>query len=86
MFADFILSPEGQKLLNDLDRNPSSKKQDTLLTKYKHAMVDPIKWTDNSARVGKLWRELFMGARVRVGRGHTLKLKTRAQSSAPDRA
>ena len=63
LFADFILSPEGQKLLNDLDRNPSSKTQQTLLTKYKHAMVDPIKWTDDSSKWEKLWHELFLGAK-----------------------
>jgi iron(III) transport system substrate-binding protein len=63
LFADFILSPDGQKLLNDLDRNPSSKKQETLLTKYKHAMVDPIKWTDESSKWEKLWQELFLQAK-----------------------
>jgi iron(III) transport system substrate-binding protein len=63
LFADFVLSPDGQKLLNDLDRNPSSKKQDTLLTRYKHSMVDPIKWTDESSKWEKLWHELFLQAK-----------------------
>ena len=63
LFADFVLSPEGQKLLNDLDRNPASKTQTTLLTKYKYQMVDPIKWIDESAKWEKLWKELFLPVR-----------------------
>jgi iron(III) transport system substrate-binding protein len=60
LFADFVLSPEGQGLLNKLDRNPSSTRQTTLLTRYKFAMVDPIKWLDESSKWEKIWRELFM--------------------------
>jgi iron(III) transport system substrate-binding protein len=63
LFADFILSPEGQKLLNDLDRNPASKTQTTLLSKYKYSMVDPVKWLDESAKWEKVWKEMFMSVR-----------------------
>ena len=60
LFAEFMLSPEGQKILNNLDRNPSSKREDTLLTRFKYRMVDPIKWTDEAPRWEKLWQELFL--------------------------
>jgi iron(III) transport system substrate-binding protein len=60
LFADFILSPDGQKLLNDLDRVPASKSQTTLLNKYKYSMVDPIKWVDEAQKWEKLWQELFL--------------------------
>src|SRR5262249_9281340 len=63
LFTDFVLSPDGQKVLNDLDRNPASKTQTTLLTKYKFSMVDPIKWLDESAKWEKLWKELFLPVR-----------------------
>jgi iron(III) transport system substrate-binding protein len=63
LFADFILSPEGQKLLNDLDRNPASKTQTTLLSKYKYSMVDPVKWLDESAKWEKVWKEMFLPVR-----------------------
>jgi iron(III) transport system substrate-binding protein len=63
LFNDFLLSPDGQKVLNDLDRNPASKTQTTLLTKYKYSMVDPIKWLDESAKWEKLWKELFLPVR-----------------------
>jgi iron(III) transport system substrate-binding protein len=59
LFADFVLSPEGMKLLNDLNRVPSSRTQKTLLDRYKYVMIDPIKWTDEAAKWEKLWRELF---------------------------
>jgi len=63
LFADFLLSPDGQKVLNDLDRNPASKMQTTLLSKYKYSMVDPTKWLDESAKWEKLWKEMFLPVR-----------------------
>ena len=63
LFVDFVLSPDGQKVLNDLDRNPSSKTQTTLLTKYKFSMVDPIKWLDEAPKWEKLWKEMFLPVR-----------------------
>jgi iron(III) transport system substrate-binding protein len=60
LFADFVLSPEGQKILNDLDRNPSSKREQTLLTKFKFQMVDPIVWVEEASKWEKLWQELFL--------------------------
>jgi iron(III) transport system substrate-binding protein len=63
LFVDFVLSPDGQKVLNDLDRNPASKMQATLLTKYKFSMVDPTKWLDEASRWEKIWKELFLPVR-----------------------
>jgi len=63
LFADYVLSPEGQKVLNDLDRVPSSKTQKTLLDQYKFVMVDPIKWLDESQKWEKLWKEMFLPVR-----------------------
>lgn len=60
LFADFVLSPEGQKILNDLDRNPSSKREETLLTKFKYQMVDPIVWVEQASRWERLWQQLFL--------------------------
>jgi len=60
LFADFILSPDGQKLLNDMGRNPSSRTQQTLLDRHQHVMIDPIKWSDEAPRWEKLWGELFL--------------------------
>src|SRR6266481_744631 len=60
LFADFVLSPEGQKLLGDLGRVPSSRTQKTLLDQHKHVMVDPIKWADEAPKWEALWNELFL--------------------------
>jgi iron(III) transport system substrate-binding protein len=60
LFVDFVLSPEGQKLLADMGRVPASRTQQTLLDRHKHVMVDPIKWTDQAPRWEKLWNELFL--------------------------
>src|SRR5215470_3541071 len=42
LFADFMLSPQGQKLLADMGRVPSSRTQKTLLDQHRHVMVDPV--------------------------------------------
>jgi iron(III) transport system substrate-binding protein len=60
LFVDFVLSPEGQKLLADMGRVPASRTQRTLLDQYKFGMIDPIKWTDEAPRWEKLWSELFL--------------------------
>jgi iron(III) transport system substrate-binding protein len=60
LFADFVLSPEGQKLLGDMGRVPSSRTQKTLLDQHKYVMVDPIKWIDEAPKWEKLWNELFL--------------------------
>jgi hypothetical protein len=39
---------------------PSSRRETTLLNKFKYQMVDPIKWVDESAKWEKLFHELFM--------------------------
>jgi iron(III) transport system substrate-binding protein len=60
LFADFILSPDGMKMLNDMGRVPSSRTQKTLLDQYRHAMIDPIQWIDAAPKWEKLWNELFL--------------------------
>jgi iron(III) transport system substrate-binding protein len=60
LFADFVLSPEGQKLLADMGRNPSSRTQQTLLDRHKYVMIDPIKWIDAAPKWEKVWSELFL--------------------------
>jgi iron(III) transport system substrate-binding protein len=60
LFADFVLSPEGQKLLADMGRNPSSRTQKTLLDRHKYVMIDPIKWIDAAPKWEKVWSELFL--------------------------
>jgi iron(III) transport system substrate-binding protein len=60
LFADFVLSPEGQKLLADMGRVPASRTQKTLLDQHKSVMIDPIKWIDEAPTWRKMWDELFL--------------------------
>ena len=60
VFADFILSPEGATLLNELGRVPASRTQKTLLDAHKHVMVDPIKSLAEAPKWEGLWNELFL--------------------------
>jgi iron(III) transport system substrate-binding protein len=60
LFADFVLSPEGMQLLNELGRVPASRTQKTLLDASKYVMIDPIRSTDEAPRWEKLWNELFL--------------------------
>jgi iron(III) transport system substrate-binding protein len=60
LFADFVLSPDGQKLLGDMGRVPASRTQKTLLDAHKYVMIDPIKWADEASKWEKTWSELFL--------------------------
>jgi iron(III) transport system substrate-binding protein len=60
LFADFVLSPEGQRVLADMGRVPSSRTQKTLLDAHKYVMIDPIKWLDEAPKWEKVWNELFL--------------------------
>jgi iron(III) transport system substrate-binding protein len=83
LFVDFVLSPDGQKVLNDLDGNPASKTQETLLTKYKFSMVDPIKWLDEAPKWEKLWKELFMPVREAARSDDLLRPNSRGLDDWP---
>jgi iron(III) transport system substrate-binding protein len=60
LFADFVLSPEGQKLLADMGRVPASRTQKTLLDQHKYVMINPVTWANVAPRWEKVWTELFL--------------------------
>jgi iron(III) transport system substrate-binding protein len=60
LFADFVLSPQGMRILNNLGRVPSSRTQKTLLDSRAYVMIDPAKWMDEAGRWEKIWNELFL--------------------------
>ncbi len=65
LFADFMLSPEGQAILKERNRVPASTAVDWQLNKFPFEMIDPAITLDEDAKWGKLWSELFLkGARV----------------------
>ncbi len=60
LFADFVLSQEGQELFNALGRVPSSLKVRSALNDFRYTMADPALILDESDRWDRVWNELFM--------------------------
>ena len=60
LFADFVLSPEGQELFSSMGRVPASLKVKSDLNNFKYTLVDPAAVLDESEKWEKLWSELFL--------------------------
>jgi iron(III) transport system substrate-binding protein len=60
LFVDFVLSPEGQELLNSMGRVPVSTKVKTDLNRFEYTMVDAVTVLDEQERWNKLWEGLFI--------------------------
>ena len=60
LFADFMLSPEGQQLIKAANRVPASTAVDTNLNKMPYEMIDPAIVLDEAQKWEKLWSELFL--------------------------
>jgi iron(III) transport system substrate-binding protein len=60
LFADFMLSPQGQNLLKERNRVPASLAVDTPLNKFAFETIDPVISLDEVDRWDKLWSELFL--------------------------
>lgn len=60
LFVDFVLSLEGQELLNSMGRVPVSTKVKTNLNRFDYIMVDPATVLDEQDRWNKLWESLFI--------------------------
>ncbi len=60
LFAEFVLSQEGQELFNKMGRVPTSVKVKSNLNNFKYTMADPAIILDESEKWEKLWDQLFM--------------------------
>jgi iron(III) transport system substrate-binding protein len=63
LFADFMLSKEGQTLIKERNRVPSSLAVDTHLNKFPFEMIDPVITLDEDAKWEKLWSDLFLNGK-----------------------
>ena len=63
LFVDFMLSKEGQTILKERNRVPSSLSVDTHLNKFPFNMIDPVITLDENDKWEKLWSELFLQGR-----------------------
>ena len=65
LFTDFLLSREGQTILKERNRVPSSREVNSHLNDFPFEMIDPTITLDEDAKWSKLWSELFLrGQRV----------------------
>ncbi len=60
LFADFVLSPEGQELFNSLGRPPASLKVKTKLNNFDYTMMDPAVELDENEKWERIWKVLFL--------------------------
>lgn len=60
LFADFVLSPEGQQLFNSMGRTPVSTKVRSDLANFPYTMVDPAAVLDQSEKWEGVWNRLFI--------------------------
>ncbi|MBI4886245.1 MAG: extracellular solute-binding protein [Acidobacteria bacterium] len=60
LFTDFVLSPEGQKLLESLGRVPASTKVKSELNNFPFVVIDAATALDEKDKWEALWKELFL--------------------------
>ena len=60
LFADYVLSPEGQTLFESMGRVPASTKVKSALNNFPFTMIDPITVLDESMKWEKLWNGFFL--------------------------
>jgi iron(III) transport system substrate-binding protein len=60
LFADFMLSLEGQTLMKERNRVPASTAVETSLNKFPYEMIDPATVLDEAGKWEKIWSELFL--------------------------
>jgi len=60
LFADFMLSIEGQNLIKQRNRVPASTAVQTNLNKFPYQMIDPAIVLDEADKWEKIWSELFL--------------------------
>jgi iron(III) transport system substrate-binding protein len=64
LFADFILSREGQEIIKERGRVPVNLAVDTPLNKFQYQVMDPAITLDEWDKWDKLWSGLFLGGEI----------------------
>lgn len=60
LFVDYVLSPEGQQLLESLGRVPASLRVKSELNNFPFTMIDPAIVLDEKEKWDRLWNDLFV--------------------------
>jgi iron(III) transport system substrate-binding protein len=61
LFADFLLSKEGQQIVRQSGNVPASMAVDTPLKDFKYELMDPALVVDNWDKWNGIWTNLFLG-------------------------
>ncbi len=60
LLADFMISPEGQQLLNTMGRPPANLKVKTNLTNFNYVLTDSGLVLDEAEKWNQLWTRMFL--------------------------
>ena len=60
LFADFVLSPEGQTLLDSMGRAPASTRVKSRMKAFPYIMIETATVLDEADKWERLWDELFI--------------------------
>jgi len=60
LYADFVISQDGQKLYDDMGRPPVNTRIKSNLSNFPYLLLDPVTVLDESEKWSKLWEELFL--------------------------
>ena len=60
LFADFVLSPEGQKLFESMGRVPASTRIKSEFNDFQFTVIDPVTVLDEAAKWDMQWNDLFV--------------------------
>jgi iron(III) transport system substrate-binding protein len=60
LLADYVLSPEGQRLLESLGRVPASTRVNSALDNFPFTMIDPVTVLDEAEKWEKMWGDFFL--------------------------
>jgi iron(III) transport system substrate-binding protein len=63
LFTDFLLSREGQAILQRLNRVPSNAAVGSSLNNFRYELVDPVIMLDEWQKWSRLWSALFLGGK-----------------------
>jgi len=63
LFAEFVLSKEGQEIYKSVNRVPTSMAVDSPLNKFKYEIIDPVLALDEGEKWEKLFSEIFLGGK-----------------------
>ena len=63
LFADFVLSREGQEIIKSRNRVPSSSAVDSPLNKFHYELIDPAIMLEDWDKWSQRWSELFLGGK-----------------------